>query len=495
MVKSFEKLAQSLEVLRKLQKGKPTAVFRPTDISRTHRERLLKNGFIEEVMKGWYISVNPNDTPGDTTPWYTSFWNFCSEYLDERFSDVWIVSPEQATSLHSGNWTVPHQLIVRTPKGHNNKTELPFGTSLFDLEYKHPDNSQLEVKNGIRLFALPYALINCSSNFFTANPTDARVALAKGGHSTIAGRLAGAFRNIGSTTIADEIIKTFKSAGYDVRENDPFDNKLPSIFSIHEPSPYVDRIQLMWHHMRDRALEIFPHSPGIQVDVKTYMDQVEDIYKTDAYHSLSIEGYRVTTELIERVQSGAWDPENHPKDREKTNAMAARGYWQAFQSVKKSLVKVLNMGNPGDVVSNDHREWYREMFTPSVTAGLLRQTDLAGYRNGPVFIRNSKHVPLNPGAVRDAMPKFFKLLINEPEPAVRVVLGHFIFEYIHPYMDGNGRIGRFLMNVMLASGGFPWTVIRVDDRKEYMEALEEASINENIVPFTKFIAGLVSQGL
>jgi Fic family protein len=62
-------------------------------------------------------------------------------------------------------------------------------------------------------------------------------------------------------------------------------------------------------------------------------------------------------------------------------------------------------------------------------------------------------------------------------------------------MDGNGRIGRFLMNVMLASGGFPWTVIRVDDRKEYMEALEEASINENIVPFTKFIAGLVSQGL
>jgi hypothetical protein len=36
---------------------------------------------------------------------------------------------------------------------------------------------------------------------------------------------------------------------------------------------------------------------------------------------------------------------------------------------------------------------------------------------------------------------------------VRVVLGHFIFVYIHPYMDGNGRMGRFLMNVMLAGGG------------------------------------------
>jgi hypothetical protein len=38
------------------------------------------------------------------------------------------------------------------------------------------------------------------------------------------------------------------------------------------------------------------------------------------------------------------------------------------------------------------------------------------------------------------------------------------------YMDGNGRIGRFLMNVMLASGGYPWTVIPVSDRNAYMNA-------------------------
>jgi Fic family protein len=93
------------------------------------------------------------------------------------------------------------------------------------------------------------------------------------------------------------------------------------------------------------------------------------------------------------------------------------------------------------------------------------------------------------------MPVFFDLLRAESDPAVRVVLGHFVFVYIHPYMDGNGRMGRFLMNLMMASGGYPWTVTPVGDRQCYMEALEEASAGENIVPFTDFLAGLVTKGL
>jgi Fic family protein len=93
------------------------------------------------------------------------------------------------------------------------------------------------------------------------------------------------------------------------------------------------------------------------------------------------------------------------------------------------------------------------------------------------------------------MPAFFDLLRAETDPAVRVVLGHFIFVYIHPYVDGNGRIGRFLMNLMLASGGYPWTVIPVENRKVYMGALEKASVGEDIVPFADFLAGLVRKAL
>jgi len=71
------------------------------------------------------------------------------------------------------------------------------------------------------------------------------------------------------------------------------------------------------------------------------------------------------------------------------------------------------------------------MFGPSVAAGLLKPADLAGYPNGQVYIRRSMHLPLNREAVRDAMPAFFDLLREEKEPAVRVVLGHFVFVYIH----------------------------------------------------------------
>ncbi len=76
-----------------------------------------------------------------------------------------------------------------------------------------------------------------------------------------------------------------------------------------------------------------------------------------------------------------------------------------------------------------------------------------------------------------------------------MVLGHFVFVYIHPYMDGNGRMARFLMNVMLAAGGYPWTVIPFEKRDGYMAALEEASVGQNIATFADFLAGIVEDGL
>jgi hypothetical protein len=210
---------------------------------------------------------------------------------------------------------------------------------------------------------------------------------------------------------------------------------------------------------------------------------------------LSIEGYRVSVALIERVRSGGWNPDMDGRDREHADALAARGYWQAFQAVKKSVRSVLENKNPGIITDKDHGSWYREMFARSVTAGLMRPESLAGYRDGQVYIRRSMHVPLPPHAIPDAMQTFFEMLENEDHAAVRVALGHFVFVYIHPYMDGNGRMGRFLMNVLLAAGGYPWTVVPVERRDAYMAALEDASVRQNIIPFAQFLGGLVREGL
>ncbi|RWM09173.1 Fic family protein [Mesorhizobium sp.] len=507
MALPHEKLAEALAALKVLQDRHIVAI-RSTELSRTHRERLLKNGFLQEVMKGWYVPSNPNQRQGETTGWYASFWDFCANYLNDRFGKDWCVAPEPSLSFHAGNRTVPGQLRVRSPTGGNKPTELLHGTSIFDIRASMPAARDIAGIDGLRLYTLPAALVEASPTFFSQKPTDARTALTmvsdaseilarllEGGHSTIAGRLAGAFRNIGRERIADDVIRSMQAAGYTVRETDPFDTRLELSLPRRETSPYAGRIRLMWQEMRGRVIDNFPEAPGRPNDVADYLRRVDDIYVTDAYHSLSIEGYRVSPELIDRLRSGNWNPDGDPQDGEHRDALAARGYYQAFEAVKRSVGSVLANENPGRVVDDDHGQWYRELFAPSVAAGIVKPGDLAGYRSDRVFIRNSMHVPLSPNAVRDAMPVFFEMLEAEEQPGVRVVLGHFIFVYVHPYMDGNGRIGRFLMNVMMAAGGYPWTIIPVQRRAAYMAALERASVHQDIVPFSRFLSELADQSM
>lgn len=505
MATPSEKLAGSLQVLHALQ-DKGAVAIRSADLTRVHRERLVKHGFLREVMKGWYIPARPDETAGESTAWYASFWDFCASYLEERFGAEWCLSPEQSVAIHSGSRTVPRQLAVRTPRGGNKPIELLHGTSIIDIRTALPDAADRAEVDGLRAYALPAALVACSPGYFQANPTDARAGLSSvrdasevlrvlldGSHSVVAGRLAGAFRNIGRDRIADEILKTMKAADFVVREVDPFASGAGFVLPPRALSPYVNRVRIMWETMRGQIGRAFPAAPGRPNDVGAYLAAVEDNYVTDAYHSLSIEGYRVSPELIERVRSGDWNPDIDGADRDHRDALAARGYWQAYQAVHESVERVLAGENAGQVADEDHGAWYRELFAPSVAAGLAKASDLAGYRNGQVFIRRSMHVPPGPDAVRDLMPAFFELLSVEDDPAVRVVLGHFVFVYIHPYMDGNGRMGRFLMNLMMAAGGYPWTVVPVQERAAYMAALEQASAGQDIAPFARFLGGLVER--
>ena len=502
-----KKLADALQALHQLQEQGRIAI-RSEDLERPQRELLLKHGFLRSVMKGWYIASPPESAQGERGIWFTAYWSFCAQYLSDRFGEKWSLTPELSLALQTGNRTVPGQLLVRADKAGNKKTGLLLGTSLFDTRAALPDAGDVVVQDGLRLFSIPAALIAASPGYFETNKIDARAALATirdasellerlldRGQSVVAGRLAGALRNIGRDRIADDILKAMDGAGYEVREVDPFTEKLANAMPLRERSPYAGRIRLMWGAMRGPIIERFPKAPGIPADVDAYLRRVQDVYVTDAYHSLSIEGYRVSPELIERVRSGAWNPDADAADRELKNGLAARGYWLAYQAVMASLRKVLKGNNAGDVADADHGDWYREMFSPNVAAGLIEAKDLAGYRSGQVYLSGALHVPLSPDAMRDAMPVFFELLAEEQEASVRIVLGHFIFVYIHPYMDGNGRTGRFLMNLMLAAGGYPWTVIPVERRKDYMAALEAASSKQNIGPFADFLAELVKRAL
>lgn len=75
-----------------------------------------------------------------------------------------------------------------------------------------------------------------------------------------------------------------------------------------------------------------------------------------------------------------------------------------------------------------------------------------------------------------------------PEPATSFD-AHFRLAAIHPFADGNGRTARLLMNLLLLRGGYPPVAVRPEDRKTYLDALERASMREDIKPFQTFMHG------
>ena len=499
-----ELLAKSLVRLAQLQ-GAGKLVLKGADLPRMDRQRLLRAGFLQEVVRGWYLPARPEEQSGSTAAWFAGMREFIAGYCQERFGSQWHISPDQSLLLRSGERALPRQVQIWAERATNQPVALPHGCSLF--LYKAPSLCAASASpdaGGLRLAELAAALLAVGPGFFRQQALAARIALASiqditellrplldGGHVHIAGRLVGGLRAIGRAAAADEIRAAMQAAGLDVRETQPFavaPTRLPA--GLPE-SPYVQRLRLMWQEMRQPVIDEFPAPDLLSSDVQATLEAVEERYVADAYHSLSIEGYRVTADLIEQVRIGQWQPD--AQDAKARDAMAARGYFDAHLKVKDYIAEMLRTRPATWPLYDALTSWYRALFGPSVIAGILRPSDLAGWRNDPVFIRGALHVPLSKESVRQCMPVFFELLASEPHAAVRAVLGHFFFVYIHPYMDGNGRLARFLFNAMLVTGGYVWTVVPLQQRKPYMDALEQASSMRDIQPLAKLFAVLVRE--
>lgn len=473
-------------------------VVRSEDLSRRDRELLLERGHLREIIRGWYALTTPEMKPGDTVVWHSTFWAFVAAYLANRFGRRYCLSIEASLDLWSGKMTTPKQLIVITATGGSSPISLPTGTSI--LTYPNPKGlpAETDTLQGVQVMPLGIALARTPPTFFRLDPLTAEIAVRRvrreeiarallgNWNAAAAGRLAGALRHVGRTTEADALIADCQAAGYALTSEDPFEQP-PALTGIQFEWPQAARVSALWQKMHAEVLDHRPPPPAERPSLEKYLEQANAIYRSDAYNSLSIEGYRVTPELIASIAAGRWNPES-PEDRQQRDAMAARGYFDAHRLVLDTIRQVYDGGNPGKAFEDSLDSWYHALFGPSVQAGILQPWQLPGYRNRMVYIQRSNHVPPNREAVPACMETLFDLLKEEPSPWVRAVLGHFIFVFIHPYTDGNGRIGRFLMNVMLASGGYPWTIIHIEHRDRYMSALEKASVGGNIVPFAQFVA-------
>ena len=504
MAPAQQLLAGSLEFL-KLLHDSGQFVFAADRLPRIHRDRLLKAGYLQRILRGWYLSASPADRDGDTTAWQANWQAFLAQYCEARFGAQWQLSAEQSLHVQTATPLPSRQLLVHAAGAHNNVTPLLHGWSILEIKGRAlvPESERL-LRDGLRLVSIPYALTQVSEAFFHRQPAAAQIALTllpdagdlgrillTAGKPVVGGRLVAALQAAGRHRDATLLHDTLSAAGYRVHRVDPFDRPLAHLGPAVKRSPYVLRLHQMWAAMRGEVVAAFAAPPGRAKNRAAYLSDIEARYAADAYNSLSIEGYNVTPELIARVRAGAWNRASEA-DKHSRDALAAKGYSLAHAQVKLTIGLILKGDNPGDAVRAALPDWYRALWTPSVQAGILKPEDLAGYRNSPVYIRNADHVPPPRAAVRDCMPALFDLLEGEEHAAVRAVLGHYLFVFIHPYPDGNGRLGRFIMNAMLASGGYPWTVIALQQRTIYFDALNQASGKGNIVPFAKFLGKLVS---
>lgn len=491
----------ALSRVHSLMESKGCHIIHTSEISRADRELLMRHHWLEEIIRGWYLTVRPDLLPGDSTAWYANFWDFVRVYLKHHYEKNYCLSAECSLDIHLGSSNIPKQVIVIATSGSGTPLQLPYETSL--LVYADPIrlSEEREEIRGLQVMSLEYALCKVSPTYFQTSPQDAEVALrsitnlnellrviVQYNFKSAAGRLVGAYRFLGDFKTANNLKTGLEEIGISINEKNPFVQEAPLLSGGRFKSPYVARIHVMWEQFRSVVIDHFPSPPGLAKNANAYLKKVSEIYAQDAYNSLSIEGYQVSKELIEKVKRAEWHPDQDLAAKQQRDALAARGYYEAFLSVKESVAKVLKEETPGKVAAHDLSHWYQKLFTPSVNAGILAASDLFGYRRHQVYIRHSRHTPPAREYLIDTMEALFDLLALEEHAGVRAVLGHFIFVYIHPYMDGNGRVGRFLMNVMLASGGYPWTVISADQRSQYLLSLEAASVGSNILPFTQFIA-------
>lgn len=198
-----------------------------------------------------------------------------------------------------------------------------------------------------------------------------------------------------------------------------------------------------------------------QGEIKRIHDEFTIEY---TYNSNAIEGNTLTLQETAMVLEGITIDKKPLKDH-----LEAVGHRDAFLFIQ-------------DLVRNNIP--FSESIIKQIHTLVLmdRPEDRGKYRRIPVRIMGAYHVPPDPLLVPEKMENLLaEFKYNKKmHPIERAVLFHLKFEGIHPFVDGNGRTGRLLLNLMLMQEGYPPINIKYSDRKRYYEAFDAYYRDGNI---------------
>ncbi|MFV1985539.1 MAG: Fic family protein [Thiohalomonadales bacterium] len=466
---------------------------------------LVKNGYFKRIIKGWYLfdADVTSQSAGESALWYESIWFFIGQYLTSRFKNNYWLSPGASLDLHTENNTMPAQVVVFVNGITSDIVKLPNNMSLV-LSNSNSNPVKVLKLHDVNVYPLEMALAISSPAAYKSNPMSMQVALRNANFDSLVGelvriknvasigRIIGAYDALEMRPESKKIEAIISGVGFEsVKIVNPFDNPPVLIKNTSKLAPSATRVRMMWQQMRHSIIDVFAEHPPefdfFSMPLDKTLALINELYVSDAYNSLSIEGYKVTSDLIERVSTGDWSPETIEKDNKIKDALAARGYYGAFNHVIDSVTAAHNKEDLNYLIDVGLTQWVTSLFKPRVVAGIVSELDIVGFRKGPIYIRGSNHVPPASEQLMDCMTTLKECIAEENSYPVKAILGHFFLGYIHPFMDGNGRTARFLMNFLFIIGGYNWVVIKQESRESYMDVFETASVNKNITPFVEFI--------
>lgn len=479
----------------------PVAVIHGDDVlGAEHTQTLLKHHYIYEITDSWYYEgsgVDPSD-------WYKAYWYFISAYLNEKYGEDWLLSSDDSLLFLSGSGVIPRQLAVRTPFPDEHITRLPFGHELLTIQASDPpipEAFEQEPSYGLMIFPLNWALLTASPGFFRQHPVEARTCLAMVGNPGAlvrtavnrgfingACRVAGGIRSIGNPWFADYIMSCLRNSGCTGEEENPF----PEDIAVPMDEKAIrSRMMLLWRKMRPAVLDA---EETILTEPRDWnagelMNMMEEVYVKDAFHSLNIDGYVVSQDLIEKSKGATDETDTGDWGAGPMAACFAKDYARAFRYAESDIIDSLTGGDEIGKVVHSVIHWHEWQTESAIDAKLLPYDGRCiSYRNGQCYVARSRHIPVGHEDVKAAMETLRELLTGERNAFVRAVLGHFLLVYIHPFMECNGIMARFLMNSQLLSGGYPWTVITEDLEEEYDYVLEKACVDLDISGFAALVA-------
>ena len=196
------------------------------------------------------------------------------------------------------------------------------------------------------------------------------------------------------------------------------------------------------------------------------------------YNSNAIEGNTLTLRETDLVLRGLTIDRKPLKDH-----MEAVGHKEAFEFVSE-LVK--------------QNEPLSERIIKQIHFLVLvgNKDDRGVYRKVPVHIMGAKHEPVQPYMIEPKMEELLKSFMESKEHIItKLARFHIEFEGIHPFIDGNGRTGRLLVNLELMKTGYPPIDIKFTDRMEYYKAFDEYHENHNLSAMEYLFASYVNSRL